>query len=399
MCYGTTPNPTNCVEVEQGALTSLATNNVSTKSVNAVASPDNKSLYSISLNGVINMFNRDTSTGALSAMTPATVISSGYHGDGITITSDGKFVYAIGYNASTQASIFVFSRDTSTGVLTAQNALKQDIWSNPRDIEVSPDGKYIYTVGDTSNLYRYTRNTTTGAITSVSGSYNGGTNPQEIAISPDGLHLYTTDYTNDYVRMFRIDQANGNPIALTPAYISAGASSCAPRGIIVSPDGKNVYVTTYSANLIKMYSRDAGTGLLTALLPTSTIAAGGANPKGITLSSDGKSLYVSLFGAFRVGMFFRNATTGVLTALSPAYITTGTATQAPVLSADGKFLYSPNYTQGNITSYTRSVGTTEGATFTKAITGLVTKTTYYYRGYATNSIGTGYSTDSTFTTL
>lgn len=42
-------------------------------------------------------------------------------------------------------------------------------------------------------------------------------------------------------------------------------------------------------------------------------------------------------------------------------------------------------------------GTTTGV-FTQARTGFTASTTYYYRGYATNSFGTGYSADSTFTT-
>lgn len=41
--------------------------------------------------------------------------------------------------------------------------------------------------------------------------------------------------------------------------------------------------------------------------------------------------------------------------------------------------------------------TTTGA-FTQARTGFTAGTTYYYRGYATNSFGTGYSTDGTFVT-
>lgn len=43
-------------------------------------------------------------------------------------------------------------------------------------------------------------------------------------------------------------------------------------------------------------------------------------------------------------------------------------------------------------------GTTTGV-FTQARTGLTPGTVYYYRGYATNSTGTGYSPDGTFTTL
>lgn len=49
------------------------------------------------------------------------------------------------------------------------------------------------------------------------------------------------------------------------------------------------------------------------------------------------------------------------------------------------------------TNCTAEGGTTLG-TFTQARTGFAIATTYYYRGYATNSTGTGYSADGTFTT-
>lgn len=44
-------------------------------------------------------------------------------------------------------------------------------------------------------------------------------------------------------------------------------------------------------------------------------------------------------------------------------------------------------------------GNTTTGIFTHTRTGLVAGTTYYYRGYATNSTGTGYSADGTFTTI
>ncbi len=43
-------------------------------------------------------------------------------------------------------------------------------------------------------------------------------------------------------------------------------------------------------------------------------------------------------------------------------------------------------------------GNTSTGVFTQVRTGLLSNTLYYYRGYATNSTGTGYSSDGTFTT-
>ena len=51
-----------------------------------------------------------------------------------------------------------------------------------------------------------------------------------------------------------------------------------------------------------------------------------------------------------------------------------------------------------VTNCTVEGGTATG-TFTQIRTGFTASTTYYYRGYATNVTGTGYSADGTFTTL
>ncbi len=59
---------------------------------------------------------------------------------------------------------------------------------------------------------------------------------------------------------------------------------------------------------------------------------------------------------------------------------------------------SPNPTLTNGATCLAEGGTALGI-FTQIRTGLIPATTYYYAGYATNSTGTGYSADGTFTTL
>lgn len=56
---------------------------------------------------------------------------------------------------------------------------------------------------------------------------------------------------------------------------------------------------------------------------------------------------------------------------------------------------SPSLTDGVSTCVAE--GNTTAGVFTKAITGLFANNTYHYRGYATNTTGTGYSSDATFT--
>ena len=143
-----------------------------------------------------------------------------------------------------------------------------------------------------------------------------------------------------------------------------------------------------------MFSRNISNGQIAALSP-SYIAANAQNYGGVRVSPDGKNVYQSGSSSY-IRMFSRDANSGLLNALTTPSIFSN-QTKDIIITPDGKSIYSANNSDGAY-MYNRTVGTTEGTVFTKAISGLTANTTYYYRGYATNSIGTSYSSDSTFTT-
>jgi len=97
-------------------------------------------------------------------------------------------------------------------------------------------------------------------------------------------------------------------------------------------------------------------------------------------------------------MYSRNTSTGALTALSTPTIATGTTPRSITISSDGTSVYATNYGSNTISMYSRSTSFATGV-FTQPRTGMQPSTLYYYRGYATNIVGTGYSPGGTFTTL
>ena|SRR5258706_9073554 len=62
------------------------------------------------------------------------------------------------------------------------------------------------------------------------------------------------------------------------------------------------------------------------------------------------------------------------------------------------FVWSSSTTNPTLADSSVSSGSTTVGTFTASITGLSGTTTYYYRAYATNAIGTAYGDMLTFTT-
>ena len=85
-------------------------------------------------------------------------------------------------------------------------------------------------------------------------------------------------------------------------------------------------------------------------------------------------------------------------------ITATSATSGGTVSADGGASVTARGVCWSTTANPTMANskTTDGngtGTFTSAITGLTSGTTYYIRSYATNSVGTSYGTQVSFTTL
>ena len=154
---------------------------------------------------------------------------------------------------------------------------------------MSPDGKSVYVIsagstGESGFVARFNRNTTTGAITQPAGAAG--------CVSETGAGPC----------------ADGHALKL-------------PGGVVVSPDGKSVYVASYFSNAVVRFNRNTTTGAITQAGCVSETGAGPCadghaldGASFVTVSPDGKSVYVADSGAGNaVVRFTRNTTTGALT--------------------------------------------------------------------------------------
>ena len=107
-------------------------------------------------------------------------------------------------------------------------------------------------------------------------------------------------------------------------WVDALATGLSPNSITISPDGNFAYVTNANSSTASQYSRDAATGLLSALSPA-TIATG-TTPWSITISPDGNFAYVTNANSSTASQYSRNAATGLLTLNNPIVITDNSTT-------------------------------------------------------------------------
>lgn len=280
------------------------------------------------------------------------------------ISPDGKSVYVPGFFGATVA---VFARNTSTGRLTQLAAPNGCIardgdgvtctdvngLSGPSSAVVSPDGKYVYT-GGTSGIGVFARDRSTGALTQLAGTdgcfahplsgtlgctdLTGFSSVAQLAFSADGKTLYAASRSGDAVGVFARDRLTGVLTQLPPPAgciaengdgisCTDGVGLDEAQSVVVSRNGKNVYVASSVSDAVAVFERDRTSGALTQLPApmgclaengdgvTCTDAVGLNGAASVAMTKTARQVYVASSVGNTLAIFARNPATGVLTQL------------------------------------------------------------------------------------
>ena len=244
----------------------------------------------------------------------------------VTFSPDMKFVYVAGFEDGTAS---VFSRNLQTGALIFVEAEQDGIGSvqdldGARGILVSPDGAHVYVASYVDDAVTvFSRNATTGRLTYVDRVKEGDlgittlNGACSLAMDANGEQLYVVSYTDYAVTVFDRDPATGVLTLIDSE--QDGVPSLGLYGaekVIVSPDGKNVYVASSTSDAIAVFTRDPATGLLTwtAKAVDGVGDVNGLNgATGLALDPSGAFLYVASVDENAIAIFTRNTSSGALT--------------------------------------------------------------------------------------
>ena len=216
---------------------------------------------------------------------------------------------------------------------------------------------------------------------------------ESLAISADGSSVYLLANSGSGKGLIDGFARNTSTGVLSfQQCIGDGSSSCTatspedalgePRSVAVSPDGKSVYVASFYAGVIDVFSRTTATGALTfagcigeesgctATKPAKALEGADA----VAVSPDGANVYVGASGSLDV--FERNTSTGALafkhcigelgecSSTSPAEAVVGL--RSVTVSADGRSVYASNGAFAMIDRFERE-SSTGGLTFNGCI--------------------------------
>jgi hypothetical protein len=273
----------------------------------------------------------------------------------------------------------------------------------------------ISNVGDPAiSVSGFCWSTSSNPTTSNSKTTNGGTALGAITGGLTSLLPGTTYHvraysTNSYQTVYGADLSftttSSAPVVTTATITDIGTTDATSGGTVTADGGASVtargvcWSTSANPTISGSHSSD-GTGT-------------GAFTSSITGLTNGTLYHVRAYATNSIGTSYGgDSTFTTLASLSLPTVTTGTASSITgnsalsggTVTADGgatvtaKGVCWSTSASPTITDSHTSDGTGLG-TFTSSLTGLNAETTYHIRAYATNSVGTNYGVDSTFTTL
>jgi DNA-binding beta-propeller fold protein YncE len=265
-------------------------------------SGDGKNVYVGAFAGsALAVFSRDPSTGALAqpadptgcfVNTPTAGCTTGLalgSPEGVAVSADGANVYvaAPGSNA-----VDIFSRNTSTGALTqatddtgciaggAVTGCSPGVQLSGADaVVVSPNDASVYVTSLVSDSVTAFSRTSAGQLSQLSGTSAcvinvlavGGSLGRELsgaeglAVSPDGASVYAVAFTSGALDVFNRNAGSGavtQKSRATGCLVRGAVPGCTPgralRGassVAVSPDGKNVYSAAFNSNAVGIFKR------------------------------------------------------------------------------------------------------------------------------------------------
>lgn len=297
-------------------------------------SPDGRHVYVASFfeNAVV-VFSRATQSGAVDFVKAERdevgIVDGLFGSESVAVSPDGRHVYVAAYFDS---SVAVFARDAESGRLNFTEVEHDrvdgvDGLHAPRSVTVSPDGRNVYVAGSyifpfVASVAVFGRDETDGGLEFVEverdlmGDPERSHEARSVVMSPDGRHVYVANYYDNAVAVFGRDETSGELDFVEAESDGVGGvdGSAVAFSVAMSPDGRHVYLASDNG-AVAVFARDTQSGRLQFVAAErdgvdGVDGLGGASS--VAVSPDGRQVYVAASIDNAVVVFARDVDTGGL---------------------------------------------------------------------------------------
>lgn len=273
-----------------------------------------------------------------------------------------EFYLLVGtYTSGKSEGIYVYKFNSETGNFQAISIAKN--LKNPAFLAISPNQKYVYSVGEFNNggaVYAFEFDKAKGELTQLSTQSANGSGPCHVAVDKTGKWVIVGNYGAGSLSVLPVE-SNGGVAAAIQTIQHEGKSVDVNRqdkphvhSINIAPNNLDVFVPDLGIDKIVTYQLDAKTGKLNVGNPAFTKVKDGTGPRHFTFHPNKKFAYViqELSGEI-TGFNYKKGSLEAFQTIStlPADYTGGKSCADIHISPDGKFLYGSNRIHDSIAIY------------------------------------------------
>ena len=261
--------------------------------------PNGKTLYSVNweTNGGVSSYRIDAKTGALTFLNKTS--SHGAQPNQVVVDPSGQVAVAVNYTSGSLAAYklepdgklgeaFYVAQHTGKPLSPKQPGPKQ------HGIQFSKDNKFMF-IADLGldRVYSYRFDAAKPSITPFDTPFvntHAGAGPRRLQMSPDGKFLYVDHETDSEVSVFAIDGGNLKELQVIGTLPQGVTVQNTTAEIIISADGRHLYVSNRGHDSIAIFGIDRASGRLTH---KENVPSGGRIPRNIRFDPTGNWFFAA----------------------------------------------------------------------------------------------------------
>jgi len=304
---------------KDGSLSSLGLMAETPQPAHLWIAPGHKTLYAVNWEtaGGVSAYHIDPRTGALSFLNKTS--SHGAQPNQVVVDPSGRVAVTVNYTSGSLAAYklepdgklgeaFYVDQHTGKPLSPKQPGPKQ------HGIQFSKDNKFMF-IADLGldRVYSYHFDAAAPSITPFDPPYvstHAGAGPRRIQMSPDGKFLYVDHETDSEVGVYAIDGGKLTEIQVLPTVPEEAKAKNTTAEIIISDDGRYLYVANRGHDSVAVYAIDRATGKLTH---KENVSSGGRTPRNIRFDPTGDWFFAANENGGNVTEFRSDKASGHLT--------------------------------------------------------------------------------------